>query len=80
MTLLVAGAAGTLLLAALAWRTNPALAGLALTVVFGVFANAFATGALSGPHDRYGARIAWLVLLAPSFAATNAWRRWRVAA
>ncbi len=80
LTLLVVGAAGTLLLAALAWRTNPALAGLALTVVFGVFANAFATGALSGPHDRYGARIAWLVLLAPSFAAANAWRRWRVAA
>ena len=80
LALLVVGAAGTLLLAALAWRSNPALAGLALTVVFGVLANAFATGALSGPHDRYGARIAWLVLLVPSFALANAWRRWRVAA
>ena len=28
-----------------------------------------ATGALSGPHDRYQARIAWLVVLPPAFAA-----------
>ncbi len=33
--------------------------------------NAFATGALSGPHDRYQARIAWLVLLPPLFYVTR---------
>ena len=65
--LLAAGAAGTLA-ATLAWRRWPALAGLAGLVLAGVLANAFATGALSGPHDRYGARIAWLVLLPPLYA------------
>jgi hypothetical protein len=25
-----------------------------------LLANAFVCGALSGPHDRYGARIAWI--------------------
>jgi hypothetical protein len=36
---------------------------LALLVLVALAANAFATGALSGPHDRYQARLAWLVLL-----------------
>jgi hypothetical protein len=58
-----------------AWRRNPALAGLALSVVLGVTANAFATGALSAPHDRYGARIAWLLLLPPLLATLNGWQR-----
>ncbi len=78
--LLAAGAVGTVLLVPWAWRRRPALAGLALTVLLGVLANAFATGALSGPHDRYGARIAWLLLLAPGFAALNAWQARRVTA
>jgi hypothetical protein len=51
------------------------LAGLALSVVLGVTANAFATGALSAPHDRYGARIAWLLLLPPLLATLNGWQR-----
>jgi hypothetical protein len=42
---------------------------LACTVAFALMANAFVCGALSNPHDRYGARMAWLavlvVLLAP---------------
>ena len=38
-------------------------------VLAGLAANAFATGALSGPHDRYQARIAWLVVLPPALAA-----------
>lgn len=42
---------------------------LAAMVLAGLAANAFATGALSGPHDRYQARIAWLVLLPPLLAA-----------
>jgi hypothetical protein len=33
---------------------------LAATVTVAILANAFACGALSGPHDRYGARIAWI--------------------
>ncbi len=74
LALLVAGVAGTLLVAPLAWRRNPALAGLAGVVLAGVLANAFATGALSGPHDRYGARIAWLLLLPPALALMNAGR------
>ena len=46
-------------------RRQPRLAALAALVLAGVLANAFATGALSGPHDRYQARIAWLLFLPP---------------
>ena len=50
----------------LGWlRGWPALSGLALVVLAGLAANAFATGALSHPHDRYEARIAWLLFMAP---------------
>jgi hypothetical protein len=44
---------------------DPARAALPALVLAGVLANAAACGALSGPHDRYQARIAWLVLVAP---------------
>lgn len=47
-------------------QTDRALASLAALSLVALLANAFATGALSGPHDRYQARIAWLVLLAPT--------------
>ena len=33
-------------------------------MLVGVSVNALVTGALSGPHDRYQARIAWLLPLA----------------
>lgn len=33
---------------------------LAATVTVAILANAFACGALSGPHDRYGARMVWV--------------------
>ncbi|WP_328805732.1 hypothetical protein [Sabulicella rubraurantiaca] len=47
-----------------AWRTERRReAGLILAVLAGVVGNAFATGALSMPHHRYGARVAWLVPL-----------------
>ena len=36
---------------------------LAATIALAILANAFVTGALSGPHDRYGARVAWLAIL-----------------
>ncbi len=68
---LALGAAGSMALIVLGWRNHPALAALALTVIAGVAGNAFATGALSGPHDRYGARIAWLVIVPPMMALLN---------
>ncbi|MFZ4406108.1 MAG: hypothetical protein ACOYOH_02150 [Paracraurococcus sp.] len=63
---LLLGAAGTLL----AWRRagGPRQLGLVLCVLVGITANAAATGALSGPHDRYQARIAWLLPLAALLA------------
>jgi hypothetical protein len=59
---LLLGAAGTLL----AWWRASGMRplGLVLCVLVGLGANAVATGALSGPHDRYQARIAWLLPLA----------------
>ncbi len=63
--LLAAGAAGSVAVMLRCWRTRRALAGLAAVVLTALLANAFATGALSGPHDRYQARLAWLMLLAP---------------
>lgn len=63
-TALLLGLVGTLW-ALTRWRRNPRLGALALLVLGGLLANAFATGALSGPHDRYQARIAWLLLVPP---------------
>ncbi len=42
--------------------------GLLACVLAGLLGNAFATGALSGPHDRYQARIVWLLPLAVGLA------------
>ncbi|MEI6158857.1 MAG: hypothetical protein WCP77_03395 [Roseococcus sp.] len=57
----------------LAWSRarDPLSLGLLLCILVGVTANALATGALSGPYDRYQARIAWLLPL----AAMLFWRR-----
>ena len=46
----------------LAWRkTMPAAIGeLAASVTLALLGNAFVCGALSNPHDRYGARMVWL--------------------
>ena len=41
---------------------------LVLCVLLGVLGNAFATGALSKPHERYQARIVWLLPLAAGLA------------
>ena len=48
----------------LAWRkTVPAPLGeLAATVALALLGNAFVCGALSNPHDRYGARMVWLAI------------------
>ena len=43
------------------WRVISAQAKfLCLTVMLGQFSNAFICGALSGPHERYQARLTWL--------------------
>ena len=48
------------------------LTALAALVLAALLVNAFATGAFSTVHDRYQARIAWLVLLPPGFALLRA--------
>ncbi|RAI60044.1 hypothetical protein DOO78_06380 [Roseicella frigidaeris] len=69
---LLLGAAGALLAWGWAARAGDGRRlGLVLCVLVGITANAAATGALSGPHDRYQARIAWLLPL----AALLAWPR-----
>jgi len=71
--LLAVGAVAILATLWRAWRRRDSLVGgFAAIVLVGVVANACATGALSGPHDRYQARIAWLVLLPPVMALVNA--------
>jgi hypothetical protein len=54
-------------------RDGDELARLAATVLLAVLANAFVCGALSGPHDRYGARIAWVPVFVIALAAFRAW-------
>jgi len=52
------------------------VAQLAVLVVFGVIANAVICGTMSGPHDRYQARMAWLIpamALIAHFAVYRAW-------
>ena len=54
----------------LAWRRTlpPDIGELAATVTLALLANAFICGALSNPHDRYGARMVWLASLAVALA------------
>ena len=58
------------LLLLLAWRRilPPDIGELAATVALALLANAFVCGALSNPHDRYGARMVWLASLAVALA------------
>src|SRR5215470_8007667 len=51
------------------WRGFDDLTWLAATVSFAVLGNAFVCGVISGPHDRYGARLAWLPTLVVLIAA-----------
>ncbi len=57
----------TLLALARSRQDAPRL-GLLLCVLAGLAANAFATGALSKPHDRYQSRIVWLLPMAAALA------------
>lgn len=55
------------------WRHNSdSLTLLAAAVAIAVLANAFVCGAISGPHDRYGARLAWLPVLVTMAAILRA--------
>ena len=45
---------------------------LAATVTVAILANAFACGALSGPHDRYGARMVWIAVFTAAIAILRA--------
>jgi hypothetical protein len=71
----VAWGAMVLLLGVIAlgvWRARfVELGNLAAIAALAILANAFVCGALSNPHDRYGARIAWL---APFVLLLVAWR------
>lgn len=72
---LLALAVTVLLLGRAMWRQNyDALTLLAATVILAVLANAFICGVISGPHDRYGARLAWLPVLVAMAAILRAWQ------
>jgi hypothetical protein len=45
------------------WINSTPLVQFAATIAVALLANAFVCGALSNPHDRYGARIVWIALL-----------------
>jgi hypothetical protein len=44
---------------------------LAGTVALALVGNAFLCGVLSGPHDRYGARMVWIATLTVLIAAVR---------
>ena len=74
--LLLAGLVATCALLVLRRRDRPAAA-LCAVVLTALIANALSTGALSGPHDRYQTRIAWLVLVPPLLLlGAHPARRW----
>ena len=75
MALLAPGILGCFVILARSWRQDPVLFGLTSLIAVGLLSNAFATGVLSGPQDRYQARIASLVLLPPVLAAMRYPRR-----
>jgi hypothetical protein len=74
----VAFASMTLMLAALArFRRGPRddLALLAASMSIAILANAFLCGALSGPHDRYGARLSWVMTFVVAIVAARTFAR-----
>jgi hypothetical protein len=42
-----------------------------MTVSLAMLGNAFVCGVISGPHDRYGARIAWVAAFVVLIAAVR---------
>ena len=60
-----------LLAHALATRRLDDLTLLAATVALALLGNAFICGVISGPHDRYGARMVWLATFVVLTALTR---------
>jgi hypothetical protein len=54
----------------LAWRRRipPAFGEFAAVCAVTLLANAFVCGAMSNPHDRYGARLVWIAVFAVAVA------------
>jgi hypothetical protein len=54
----------------LAWRRTipPAVGEFAAVCAVALLANAFICGAMSNPHDRYGARLVWIAVFAVTIA------------
>jgi hypothetical protein len=54
----------------LAWRRKipPAFGEFAAVCALALLANAFVCGAMSNPHDRYGARLVWIAVFAVTVA------------
>jgi hypothetical protein len=71
IAMLALGSIGCAMLLIRSWRNDRVLFALTALIVVGLLGNAFATGVLSGPHGRYQARIAWLVLLPPMMFAAR---------
>jgi hypothetical protein len=51
------------------WRRRDDLTWLAGAVTFAILGNAFICAVISGPHDRYGARLAWVATFVVLVAA-----------
>lgn len=66
---LVVGSLATLAGLVASLRRRHCAAGLCAAVLVCLLGNAAITGALSGPHDRYQSRVAWLAVFAPAVAA-----------
>jgi hypothetical protein len=66
----------------LGWRHEPFadLSRLAATLALALLANAVVCGVLSNPHDRYGARMAWLAPLIVTLVLVRLYERRRVPA
>ncbi len=62
-----------LLAHALANRRRDDLTLLAATVTLALLGNAFICGVISGPHDRYGARMVWVATFVVLMAAARRW-------
>jgi len=62
-----------LLAHALAWRRLDDLTLLAASVVLALLGNAFICGVISGPHDRYGARMVWVATFVALMALARRW-------
>jgi hypothetical protein len=56
---------------------SPAAGEIAAAIALTMLANAFVCGALSNPHDRYGARVVWLAAFAVILAAVESAARRR---